>query len=100
MPLWRNMVVPGGGPTMLGRKDRLMRYWIYLGSEPEAGPFPTYGEAHREREFLVAGRLAGTLPSIFKIRTDEFDRAHPISATKPARSDIAANSAQRNRHAE
>lgn len=49
-----------------------MRYWVYLGDKPEAGPFPTYEEARLERQFLLTGLIIGGHPSIYKIRTDEW----------------------------
>lgn len=59
-------------------------YWVYLGDEAEAGPFPTYDEANRERQHLLKGLIIGGNPGIFKIRTAEFDQAPPIDQTKAA----------------
>lgn len=66
------------------RQGLLMRYWVYLGEHPEAGPFPTYDEAHRERTHLLTGLIIGGSPAIFKIRTDQFGDAPPIAHTKAA----------------
>jgi hypothetical protein len=60
-----------------------MRYWVYLGEKPEAGPFPDYDEAFREREHLLRGLIIGGLPSIYKIRTDGYANAPQLAETAP-----------------
>lgn len=59
------------------------RYWVYLGDHPEAGPFPTYDEADRERQYHLRHKLAFVSACCWKIRTDQFDKDHPRSMTKP-----------------
>lgn len=52
-----------------------MRYWVYLGDKPEAGPFDSYEVANRERDHIMRGSImAAYNPGIYKIRTDEFER--------------------------
>lgn len=55
-----------------------MRYWVFRFNEPEAGPFPEYDEAFRERQYLAGtwnvfgGWMGNADASSFTIRTDEY----------------------------